>query len=79
MQFGAKEPGDVGVNPRLNRTIRSSAIGECGNHTHREAEAVGIEHRAIHLNPTNLEQFRGQVSVRTRPKNTNKTRYRTFL
>ena len=28
---------------------------------------------------TILERFRGQVSMRTRPNNTNKTRYRTFL
>jgi hypothetical protein len=55
VQFGAKEPGDVGVNPRLNRTIRSSAIGECGNHTHREVEAVEIERPAVHLVPTILE------------------------
>jgi len=42
-------------------------------------EAVGIEQPAIHLIQTILERFRGQVSMRTRPKNTNKTRYRTFL
>jgi len=42
-------------------------------------EAVGIEQPAVHLVPTILEWFRGQVSIKTRPKNTNKTRYRTFL
>jgi len=42
-------------------------------------EAVGIEQLAIHQIPTILERFRGQVSMRTRPKNTSKTRYRTFL
>jgi len=42
-------------------------------------EAVGIEQLAIHLIQTILERFRGQVSMRTRPKNTSKTRYRTFL
>ncbi|NOQ84928.1 MAG: DUF3604 domain-containing protein [Myxococcales bacterium] len=42
-------------------------------------EAVGIEHRAIHLIPTILEQFRGQVSMRTRPDNTKEPCYRTFL
>jgi hypothetical protein len=40
----------------------------------KSVEAVGIEHLAIHLMPTILERFRGQVSVRTRPKNTNGTR-----
>jgi hypothetical protein len=42
-------------------------------------EAVGIEQLATRLIPTILERFRGQVSRRTRPKNTMKTRYRTFL
>jgi hypothetical protein len=42
-------------------------------------EAVGIEQPAVHLIPTILERFRGQVSMTTRPKSTNKTRYRTFL
>jgi hypothetical protein len=42
-------------------------------------EAVGIEHLAIRPIPTILERFRGQVSTRTHPKNTKKTRYRTFL
>jgi len=42
-------------------------------------EAVGIEHRAIRLTWTILERFRGQVSMRTRPKNTSKMCYRTFL
>jgi hypothetical protein len=37
-------------------------------------EAVGIEQPAAHPIPTILERFRGQVSMRTRPKNTNKTR-----
>jgi hypothetical protein len=37
-------------------------------------EAVGIEQPVVHLVPTILEWFRGQVSMRTRPKNTNKTR-----
>jgi hypothetical protein len=41
-------------------------------------EAVGIEQPAAHAIRTILEQFRGQVSMRTRPKNTSKTRYRTF-
>jgi hypothetical protein len=42
-------------------------------------DAVGIEHRAIHLIQTILEWFRGQVSMRTRPKSMSKTRCRTFL
>jgi hypothetical protein len=42
-------------------------------------EAVGIEQPAIHRLPTILEWFRGQVSMKTPPKNTRKTRYRTFL
>jgi hypothetical protein len=42
-------------------------------------EAVGIEQPAAHPIPTILERFRGQVSIKTRPKNTSKTRYRTFL
>jgi len=42
-------------------------------------EAVGIEHRAVHLVWTILQRFRGQVPIRTRPKNTKKTRSRTFL
>jgi len=42
-------------------------------------EAVGIEQPAIHPVPTILERFRGQVSRRTRPKNTSKTRCRRFL
>ena len=41
-------------------------------------EAVGIEQPEAHPIPTILERFRGQVSTRTRPKNTNETRYRTF-
>lgn len=36
-------------------------------------EAVGIEHRAMHLIQTIHKWFRGQVSRRTRPKNTRKT------
>jgi len=42
-------------------------------------EAVGIEQPAVHPIQTILERFRGQVSIKTRPKNTSKTRYRTFL
>jgi hypothetical protein len=42
-------------------------------------EAVGIEQPGAHPIPTILERFRGQGSMRTRPKTTNKTRYRTFL
>jgi hypothetical protein len=42
-------------------------------------EAVGIEQPAVRLIPTILQRFRGQVSIRTRPKRTSKTRYRTFL
>jgi hypothetical protein len=42
-------------------------------------EAVGIEQPGAHLIPTILERFRGQGSMRTRPNNTSKTRYRTFL
>jgi len=38
-----------------------------------EVEAVGIEQPALHPIQTILERFRGQVSTRTRPKNTNKT------
>jgi len=63
-------------------TMWSLAIGECANHKQRLSqvvEAVGIEQPAIHLIWTILERFRGQVSMRTRPKNTRKTRYRTFL
>ena len=37
-------------------------------------EAVGIEQPGVRLVPTILERFRGQVSRRARPKNTNKTR-----
>ena len=44
-----------------------------------EVEAVGIEQPAIHPIQTILERFRGQGSMRTRPNNTKKTRYRTFL
>ena len=42
-------------------------------------EAVGIEHRAIRLIQTILERFHGQVSMKTRPKNTRETLYQTFL
>jgi len=42
-------------------------------------EAVGIEQPAAHPIPTILKRFRGQVSTRTRPKNTSETRCRTFL
>jgi len=42
-------------------------------------EAVGIEQPAVHPIQTIPERFRGQVSMRTRSKNTSKTRYRTFL
>jgi len=42
-------------------------------------EAVGIEQPGARPIPTFLERFRGQVSTRTRPKNTRETRYRTFL
>ncbi len=44
-----------------------------------EVEAVGIEQPVGHPIPTILERFRGHVSTKTRPKNTSKTRYRTFL
>ena len=44
-----------------------------------EVEAVGIEQPGAHPIQTILERFRGQVSMRTRPKNTSKTHYRTFL
>jgi integrase len=37
-------------------------------------EAVGIEQPGAHPSSTILEWFRGQVSTRTRPKNTSKTR-----
>ena len=40
-------------------------------------EAVGIEQPAAHPIRAILERFRGQVSTRTLPKNTSKTRYRT--
>ena len=36
-------------------------------------EAVGVEQPEAHPIPTILERFRGQVSLRTRPNNTNKT------
>ncbi|MGB8222810.1 MAG: hypothetical protein WCF10_09485 [Polyangiales bacterium] len=39
----------------------------------------GVEQPATHPIPMIRERFRGQVSIRTRPKNTNKTRCRTFL
>ena len=42
-------------------------------------EAVGIEQPAVRPVPTILKRFRGQVSTRTRPKNTSETRCRTFL
>jgi len=42
-------------------------------------EAVGIERPAAHPIPMIPERFRGQVSIRTRPKNTSETRCRTFL
>jgi hypothetical protein len=45
----------------------------------RAVEAVGIEQPAVHPIPTILERFRGQVSMRKRPKNARKTRYQTFL
>ena len=45
----------------------------------RTVEAVGIEQPVVHPIPTILERFRGQGSMRTRPKNTSKTHYRTFL
>jgi len=44
-----------------------------------QAEAVGIERRAMDLIQTILDRFRGQVSMRTLPKTASKTRYRTFL
>ena len=42
-------------------------------------EEAGIEQVGAHPIRTILERFRGQGSTRTRPKNTSKTRYRTFL
>ena len=42
-------------------------------------EAVGIEQPGARPIRTILERFRGQVSSKTHPKNTSKTRYRTFL
>jgi hypothetical protein len=41
-------------------------------------EAVGIEEPGAHPIRTMLERFRGQISKRTRPKNTSKTDFRTF-
>jgi len=45
----------------------------------RDLSTVGFEQPAAHLIRTILERFRGQVSMKTRPKNTKKTRCRTFL
>ena len=50
-----------------------------GNHFACLVEAVGIEQPGVRPIPTILQRFRGQVSTKTRPKNTNKTRCRTFL
>jgi hypothetical protein len=60
---------DTQVDP--GRKLNDSGI--------KMVEAVGIEQPAAHPIPTILERFRGQVSMRTRPKNTSKPRYRTFL
>jgi len=61
------------------RVMWSPAIGDCGNHEHLAVEAVEIEKPGARPISTILERFRGQASMRTRPKNTSKTRYRTFL
>jgi hypothetical protein len=60
---------DTQVDP--GRKLNDSGIKMVG--------AVGIEQPGAHPIQTILERFRGHVSMRTRPKNTNKTRCRTFL
>jgi len=63
--------------PPTTRTQRDSRLAL--NRRVPFVEAVGIEQPAVHLIQTILERFRGQVSMRTRPKYATKTRYRTFL
>ncbi|MDH3726389.1 MAG: hypothetical protein OER77_02575 [Myxococcales bacterium] len=60
-------------------TLTYVQVGNLTIPTLKLVQAVGIEQPAVHPVPTILERFRGQVSIKTRPKNTTKTRYRTFL
>jgi len=70
---------DCESNSDTSRDAHVRAGQQSNDSEAKLVEAVGIEQPAVHLMPTILERFRGQVSMRTRPKNTNKTRYRTFL
>ena len=77
--FTAPRAVRAGSGPWYSLDARADLGRELNDSKTKTLEAVGIEPLAVHLVPTILEQFRGQVSSKTRPKNANKTRCRTFL
>jgi hypothetical protein len=66
----------IGCLPAVDELGTSDAPSTLhpANDAVKVVEAVGIEQPAVRPVQTILEWFRGQVSMRTRPKNTNKTR-----